>query len=138
MPRIALLLMAAPILLGIGAQVFAQEVPNRLEEDNTLTQTYTTPHVPWGKGYVKGKVRALFFLPMVPVPRVIHPCNHTQDNHPSAGFPVIWRKCKPLVSKVLRSAQGITPKEGAFRHLGAEMGFGCRSWRRVRERGTRP
>ena len=62
MLRIVLPFVVAPILLGLGPSASAQEVPNRLEEDNTLTQTYTTPHVPWGKGYVKGKVRALFFL----------------------------------------------------------------------------
>jgi len=41
-----------------GADTTAEEV----EEDNSLASRFVTPHKPWGRGYVGGPVRALFFV----------------------------------------------------------------------------
>lgn len=52
-----LLALVSPPAAARGASRF-----DRIAEDNRLSLDYVTPHVPWGNGYVKGKMRALFLL----------------------------------------------------------------------------
>lgn len=51
-----LLLASVPLLTS------AEVIPDPVEVDNTLSLDFQTPHLAWGKGYARGKVRALFFL----------------------------------------------------------------------------
>jgi len=51
------------LLMGLAPQLTsAEDIPDPVEVDNTVSLGLKTPHLAWGKGYAKGKVRALFFL----------------------------------------------------------------------------
>ncbi|MBI3921993.1 MAG: beta-galactosidase trimerization domain-containing protein [Armatimonadetes bacterium] len=47
---------------GLSLRVSAGTTEKEVEEDNSLTSQLTTPHKEWGKGYVRGPVRALFVV----------------------------------------------------------------------------